>query len=682
MLFQNLSREIFKTLKGYGARLSLYGEDGARTYDPRLARRMFDSVGKSMVVITPDGSNSSIGLYLSHTADLEKMGEMISTLRSIATRYNVLFNVRNYGKELTPRDFATQTRDTMKEDWNTEIHSTGEWADYTIAELLDKRKALMAKEKRTKDEQTMVRQIDFAIRAKRGFEGGVKEGRIAELEQYLRETKSGEMTDTIREDRRRVLEEIRALKELDDKGDRFVSFASKFFTSRPEATAGDISSLASSLKAVFAGQFPGKGSLTVSAAKYRDETAKMIHLLSAWQKSGISSGLFLYVTHLVDELSSGKKLGKNDALFAQKMADMVKVDATESIVREYDEVGKPTDAVRAYAERYLSDRDEATDRDVEALTRDLKMIGTGRFPGRGKLGEIPDVRYRDEAAKMRHQLSVWQEPAGKISDILFLYVTDLSSRLANGERLSKKDMFFVKKMADMVGVRTTVEERELDRFFSDFEPDDFLTVPDRELKEFREELPGDVNPDVASYVFALSDQGWEIPEITAAVKKEFGPKGNIAIADLLKNEAAYAWWKRYGKRFPVVHTHMGDSPLPVSMMEDEKILEAATMDDVHAMMNRVSVLHGKDEAARQAAEFYWQDLGFDDEEAAYRSFRDELGESLDGDVEADFRREVTYNPADPVEPSTQDAEAFYESDEDPSLHDDISELRRRAGMGK
>ena len=65
----------------------------------------------------------------------------------------------------------------VSEKWSgdTEIKSTGKWADKTIAELKKARSALRDKEDRTKEETSKLRQINFAIRSKKGWKGGVAE---------------------------------------------------------------------------------------------------------------------------------------------------------------------------------------------------------------------------------------------------------------------------------------------------------------------------------------------------------------------------------------------------------------------------------------------------------------------------------------------------------------------------
>lgn len=58
------------------------------------------------------------------------------------------------------------------ENWDSdEIESTGEYADKTIGELIKMRDALRDKKDRSDDDSTKLRQLNFAIRAKRGWKG-------------------------------------------------------------------------------------------------------------------------------------------------------------------------------------------------------------------------------------------------------------------------------------------------------------------------------------------------------------------------------------------------------------------------------------------------------------------------------------------------------------------------------
>lgn len=107
-LFDTMSEELFQILKGSGKTLTLYDVNGNRVYDPSQARTVFAEPDKMVLSVKESGDDSEIKLYLSQSADISKIAKLINTLRHISTRYNVLFNVRKYGRELSPKDFAFQ----------------------------------------------------------------------------------------------------------------------------------------------------------------------------------------------------------------------------------------------------------------------------------------------------------------------------------------------------------------------------------------------------------------------------------------------------------------------------------------------------------------------------------------------------------------------------------------------
>jgi hypothetical protein len=101
-----LAKEMFEILKGSGRTLSLYDNHGNKVYEPTEARSMFAEPDKLMLAINDNGADSAVELNLSQDPDLARMGKIINTLRTVSTRYNMLFNVREYGRQLSPKDFA------------------------------------------------------------------------------------------------------------------------------------------------------------------------------------------------------------------------------------------------------------------------------------------------------------------------------------------------------------------------------------------------------------------------------------------------------------------------------------------------------------------------------------------------------------------------------------------------
>jgi hypothetical protein len=107
--FGNMSEELFQILKGTGKILTLFDSQGRKVYEPSMARKFFAEPDKMMISVNEDDVDSSINLYLSQAADLKIVASIINTLRAMSSRYNVILDVKKYGKELSPKDFAYQT---------------------------------------------------------------------------------------------------------------------------------------------------------------------------------------------------------------------------------------------------------------------------------------------------------------------------------------------------------------------------------------------------------------------------------------------------------------------------------------------------------------------------------------------------------------------------------------------
>jgi hypothetical protein len=108
-IIDNLADEIFQVLKGFGKILSLFDDKGKRVFEPSQARRMFAQPDKMMISIDDEGDNSEVKLLLSQSVNIKSIKRFLDTLRQLCTRFNVLFNVRKYGRELAPKDFAYQS---------------------------------------------------------------------------------------------------------------------------------------------------------------------------------------------------------------------------------------------------------------------------------------------------------------------------------------------------------------------------------------------------------------------------------------------------------------------------------------------------------------------------------------------------------------------------------------------
>lgn len=100
--------EIFQILRSYDYEVALYDDDGNQVYEPDEARRFFAAPANLFVSLVDDGEDSSIRLHVSDSVVIETILGLIMTLRTCATKYNVMFNMRKYGHELSPKDFSTR----------------------------------------------------------------------------------------------------------------------------------------------------------------------------------------------------------------------------------------------------------------------------------------------------------------------------------------------------------------------------------------------------------------------------------------------------------------------------------------------------------------------------------------------------------------------------------------------
>ena len=108
--------EVFQILRSYDYAVMMYDDEGTQVYEPESARRMFAKPENLLVSIVDDGDDSYIRLYLGKSTDIDDVMGLDQTLRQTATKYNMLYNVKRMGKELSPADFSTTESVTENKD--------------------------------------------------------------------------------------------------------------------------------------------------------------------------------------------------------------------------------------------------------------------------------------------------------------------------------------------------------------------------------------------------------------------------------------------------------------------------------------------------------------------------------------------------------------------------------------
>jgi hypothetical protein len=153
-----LANEVFNVLRSFDYTVSIFDYDGNRVYEPEAARRFFATPKNITVSIYEDSENSIVKLFLSQSTNIDEVSGLIETMRTTASRYGILFNVRKYQKELAPKDLAPNSGienepgmslNSSNDDFELSSHLTAIKADLenirdelptTMAHLKSKRK--------------------------------------------------------------------------------------------------------------------------------------------------------------------------------------------------------------------------------------------------------------------------------------------------------------------------------------------------------------------------------------------------------------------------------------------------------------------------------------------------------------------------------------------------------------
>lgn len=101
-----VAKEVFGTLRSFNYAVALFDADGNKVYQPEDATRFFTDKRNITVSIHEDGENSSLQIYIGKSVDLDAVMGLLDTMRRTSTKFGILFDVRKYHKDVSPKDFA------------------------------------------------------------------------------------------------------------------------------------------------------------------------------------------------------------------------------------------------------------------------------------------------------------------------------------------------------------------------------------------------------------------------------------------------------------------------------------------------------------------------------------------------------------------------------------------------
>jgi len=105
---EKISNQIFGILKGNSLSVKMYTEDGTHTLDPDEARRFYNKAMNIMVNFDVSSQYSTMNIGIGKSTDLGKIKGMLNQFKILANKNVIDYNVKSFGKDITPKDFIPQ----------------------------------------------------------------------------------------------------------------------------------------------------------------------------------------------------------------------------------------------------------------------------------------------------------------------------------------------------------------------------------------------------------------------------------------------------------------------------------------------------------------------------------------------------------------------------------------------
>ena len=122
-----ISNEMFKILKGSGAEIKMYTDEGESTVDPDQARRFYLPKVASMVNLDETETKREIRVSINQNADLNEFKDTLFQLKQLANRSIIEYTLKNFTKNIEPKDQdyqAQKVRDMKIEEGISPAYGT------------------------------------------------------------------------------------------------------------------------------------------------------------------------------------------------------------------------------------------------------------------------------------------------------------------------------------------------------------------------------------------------------------------------------------------------------------------------------------------------------------------------------------------------------------------------------
>ena len=98
---KTIGENIFNILKGYGYTIRMYDESGSKVINPGEATRFFITDNNVIIHATVE----EIKVHLGKEIDFSDVKDTIDTIKHLAKKYMIDFNIKKFGHRLEPKDY-------------------------------------------------------------------------------------------------------------------------------------------------------------------------------------------------------------------------------------------------------------------------------------------------------------------------------------------------------------------------------------------------------------------------------------------------------------------------------------------------------------------------------------------------------------------------------------------------
>jgi len=106
--FGKVAEKAVAIMKGKGHSVVMFTLDGMETADPEEARRFYVKTPNYMVTIDED--NAQLRINKNSKVKLDELEAVMKQLRNLARQYMLKYELKVFGKEIAPKDFAFQAK--------------------------------------------------------------------------------------------------------------------------------------------------------------------------------------------------------------------------------------------------------------------------------------------------------------------------------------------------------------------------------------------------------------------------------------------------------------------------------------------------------------------------------------------------------------------------------------------